>query len=97
MGKGKTRAKTGSKASTQQETMCLNCCSLGFIKEHIDYKWHYKIEEYDCPVCKKNTKHVVCRKIEDLKTFLRFCSTRRELDDMVLEIFEENDKKMKQL
>lgn len=75
------------------DAMCLDC-NTKIIVQRKDIKngW-YQIEDEMCPICLKETKHVICKNLDELKAKLQFELDLTEEAEMILEIM--NNKKNK--
>lgn len=90
----KTR-HNGKNAISNLETLCLDCGRRGFSKSAISSRGYYEVYDDNCLECKKITKHIKCKSLEELKAKLEFCDREYGINNIVLNAININKEKQK--
>lgn len=75
------------------DSMCIECNSIGSESINNYKKGWYMIKELNCPICKKITRHIICKNLEELKAKLIFEYNLNNEDKEILKKLEKVKRK----
>ena len=91
---GKAR-HNGKNTFVNLETLCLDCGMKGYTKSSIINRGYYEAYDDECPICKRKTKHIKCKNLDELKSKLEFCDREYGINSLILETMKSNKQKIK--
>lgn len=91
---GKAR-HNGKNTMVNLETLCLDCGRKGFAISAINSREYYEVYSDECPICKRNTKHIKCKNLDELKSKLEFCDREYGINNLVLDAMKNDKQKIK--
>ena len=77
------------------ETLCLDCGTKGFATTTINSRGYYEVYSDECPICKRSTKHIKCKNLDELKSKLEFCDREYGINNLVLDAMKSDKQKIK--
>lgn len=91
---GKARCNPGNHYY-KLDAMCLDCSTRSIVKRNNFKNGWYQIEDEICPICLKQTKHVICKNLDELKSKLQFELDLTEEEEMILQIMKDKKDKVR--